>query len=155
MNKKIIIFIIIIIIITVIIISKTIASFDDLNHTSLSFVIINKTKINIIKAVTALEIEKGLGGYEKLPADTGMLFYLNKRDIHTFWMKEMKFPIDIIWIDEDQIVDISKNVPIAKDNNLKLYQPRSAVNFVLEVPAGYCDKNNIKVSDKIAGIDKL
>ncbi len=155
MNKKIIIFIIIIIIITVIIINKTIAGVGNSIKTSHDFVVINNTKINIIKAKTEQEIQKGLGGFKTLPPDTGMLFFMNNRAVHTFWMKEMKFPLDIIWIDDDQIVDINKNVPVEKGLSLKLYKPGKPANFVLEVPAGYCEKNNINVSDKISGIDKI
>ena len=61
-------------------------------------------------------------------------------------MKNMKFPIDILWINNDEIVHIQKNVPI---NPLKSYRSNLLANYVLELNAGVCDKLNIKKHDKV------
>src|SRR5690606_35019275 len=95
----------------------------------------------------------GLSGKEKLEENNGMLFVFDKKDYHSFWMKNMKFPIDIIFLDNNTVVDIYKNVPPPKpgENMAKLpvYRPSKAVNYVLEVPAGTADKAKIKVGDTI------
>jgi len=65
----------------------------------------------------------------------------------------MKIAIDIIWLKNGKIIQIDKNVapPTAgtSDKNLKLYSPKTAVDYVLEVNFGYSDLNNIKVGDTV------
>lgn len=85
--------------------------------------------------------EKGLSGRDTLPPDTGMLFRFPRDHVPIFWMKDMKFPIDIIWINDNFIVDIVKNVPVPQDANLPTYSPHKPVDTVLEVPAGYSDSH--------------
>ena len=83
-----------------------------------------------------------------------MLFVINNNKVTpTFWMKDMRIAIDIIWIKNSKIIQIDKNVdppaPNTPDNKLKLYSPKSAVDYVLEVNSGYSDLHNIKVGDAI------
>ncbi|MBU1999321.1 MAG: DUF192 domain-containing protein, partial [Candidatus Omnitrophica bacterium] len=55
---------------------------------------------------------RGLMFRDKLGEKEGMLFIFDERGRHNFWMKNMQFPIDIIWINQDKvIVDIRKNIP--------------------------------------------
>ena len=65
----------------------------------------NKTFV-VDVAVTAKEKELGLGNRDSLAADHGMLFIYDHKEVFPFWMKNMRFPIDIIWIDDQTIVDI-------------------------------------------------
>ncbi len=114
--------------------------------------IINGKKINLEIVRSAQDVSRGLGGRDNLESDKGMLFIFSKSDYYTFWMKDMRFPIDIIWLQDDIIVDISKNVPAEPGvslQKLKLYSPQKKANRVLEVNAGFSDKNNIKAGDKI------
>jgi len=114
--------------------------------------IINGKKINLEVARTEKETARGLGNRDSLEGDRGMLFLFSHSDYYTFWMKDMRFSIDIIWLQDDTIVDISKNVPFEPGVNLeklKLYQTRQKANRVLEVNAGFTDKNSIKIGDKI------
>lgn len=83
------------------------------------------------------EWEKGLSGRDSLETDTGMLFQFPRDHVPIFWMKDMKFPIDMIWIKDNVIVEIIEDVPVPKDSNLPTYSPKVPVNTVLEVPAGY------------------
>lgn len=114
---------------------------------------IGNTQVAVEVANTDAERQKGLSGRASLDKDGGMLFVMNNKVIPTFWMKDMKFAIDIIWIKEGKIIQIDKNtlapVPNTPDKNLKLYSPKAAVDYVLEVNSGYCDSNNIKVGDAI------
>ena len=117
----------------------------------------NYTQIKINDKVIWAEIvdtpelrEKGLSGRKNLDTDEGLLFIFEEKEIYPFWMKDMNFPLDMIWIEDDKIIDISKNVPMPEaDKSLPLFQPQSAVNKVLEVNAGYCDANNVKIGDII------
>ena len=69
---------------------------------------------SIIKVEIADELAEqiqGLSNRPTLPANTGLLFLFSYKQIHFFWMKNMHFPIDIIWIDDDTVVSIHKNLP--------------------------------------------
>ena len=62
-------------------------------------------------AKTDLELSRGLSGRLNLASDNGMLFVFAKKDTSPiFWMKNMLFPIDIIWIDDEKVVQIDKNI---------------------------------------------
>ncbi len=127
--------------------------FNKKNTDTPKMAIINGIKINLELAESRGAISLGLGNRNKLGSDSGMLFIFSESDYYNFWMKDMRFPIDIIWIQGDIIIDISKNVFPEFGVNLekmKLYQPRQKANRVLEVNAGFADKNNIKIGDKIA-----
>lgn len=119
------------------------------------FITVNNTKIRVLTVRTSDEITRGLGGIDTLPKDTGMLFFMQQKATHGFWMKDMKFPIDIVWIDDDRVIDITRDVPVVKIGNLPLYYPKRPVNLVLELPAGYTKANNINIGDYITGIDSL
>lgn len=99
------------------------------------------------------ERKKGLGGRGSLAEKEGMLFvFPEKTSGISFWMKDMRFPIDIIWVKDQEVVKIDKNAePEAgvADENLKHYWPGTEINYVLEVAAGFSEKNNLKVGDKI------
>ncbi len=110
---------------------------------------IGSTQINLLLAKTPQQIEKGLGGFKKLEQNQGMLFLLGEKRVYSFWMKDMLFPLDIIWIDNDKIVDIDKNVQTGDQSNLTVYKPPTPVNFVLEVNSGFSDKYGIKLGDKV------
>lgn len=97
---------------------------------------------------------KGLGSRPSLEPDNGMLFVFDKQNvIPTFWMKDMQIPIDIIWINDDKVVSIDKNIPAPSvgtpDSKLSLYNPGQPVDYVLEVNSGFTDKNDIKVGDAV------
>lgn len=79
-----------------------------------------------------------------------MYFELGERRQVTFWMKEMHFPLDIIWIDNGKIVGIEKNAPIPTSVNIPTFPSPTQVTNVLEVNAGFSDKNNLKTGDKVA-----
>lgn len=84
-------------------------------------------------------ITQGLSGRETLGSD-GMLFVLPTTTTPQFWMKEMKFDLDLIWIKENTVIDITANVPHpAPGTNLQdlpLYSPPESVDMVLELEAG-------------------
>ena len=94
---------------------------------------------------------QGLSGRSSLPKNHGMLFVFNKAEKYHFWMKDMKFPIDIIWINDGGVVAITShaNPEIYNDNSLTTYKPKEPAQYVLEVNANYTLENNIKVGDGV------
>jgi len=114
-------------------------------------VIIGKLNVNAKIAANAKDRQKGLSKLDSLPLDQGMLFIFDKSDTYAFWMKDMKFAIDIIWIDENKkVVSIAKNVPFEPGKNdlqLKQYKPAGAAKYVLEVNAGLSDLFGVNNGD--------
>jgi len=95
------------------------------------------------------ERAQGLSGRETLRQDEGMLFLMGVRTQPIFWMKEMRFPLDIIWIDGEMIVDISENVPAPTSpiDEIARVQPSSLADKVLEINAGEASKSGFTVGD--------
>jgi len=114
---------------------------------------INGHILNIELAQTDQEKSKGLSGRKSLPDNSGMLFIFKEKSYPSFWMYDMNFPLDFIWISDETVVDITKDVANpdkgTKDSQLTLYSPIHPVNYVLEVNAGYCDKMGIEIGDGV------
>ena len=121
---------------------------------------VQETKnVTIGNAVIKVEIadsdtkrQKGLSGRTSLEKDGGMLFVItDNKTTPTFWMKNMQFAIDILWIKGGTIIQIDLNVeaPVSgtPDKSLKLYSPKTAVDYVLEVNSGYSNLKGFKVGD--------
>lgn len=83
---------------------------------------------------------RGLSGVSSMDADVGMLFIFPKSTVLQFWMKDMNFPLDIVWIDENKkIIDISEDI-----------LPESYPNTVSSiVPARYVLEMNAQIARKI------
>lgn len=77
-----------------------------------------------------------------------MLFVFDRADYHSFWMKDMNFAIDIIWIDESKkIIDITRNAEPESYPNI--FKPRLPVRYVLEVTSGWSKENNIQIGAQV------
>ena len=88
---------------------------------------------------TDAERSKGLSGREALEEGTGMLFIFDDVDTHTFWMPDMHFAIDIIWLDESmKVVHIKENA--TPESYPEIFTPSASAKYVLEVPAGFSKK---------------
>jgi uncharacterized membrane protein (UPF0127 family) len=98
-------------------------------------------------ADTPDEINKGMMYRTQLEADQGMLFLFESEEYQSFWMKNTKISLDIIFINSNyQIVHIAKHtIPYSKDPIPSMKPAR----YVLEVNAGYCDKHAINEQDYI------
>ena len=117
-------------------------------------IIIDKTKFKLELADTEEERRVGLSNREELDKDMGVLFVFETENIQPgFWMKDMKFAIDILWINDNEIVQIDNNVqpsePGTADNELILYMPNQPIDYVLELNAGFANEYNIKVGDTV------
>lgn len=95
---------------------------------------------------------QGLSGRKEMAQDHGMLFIFEKEEVYSFWMKDMHFPLDFIWIRDDVVADISKNVPVPETDDerfLPTYTSSVPVDKVLEINAGIANELGIKVGDKV------
>ncbi len=102
-------------------------------------------------AKTDKQKELGLDIYNQLPVRRGMLFPFTTPNYYTFWMKGMKFPIDIIYINNNKIVDIFENLPYPKTSSETpaIVRPSEVANYVLEINAGLSQKYNFKNGDLV------
>jgi len=116
-----------------------------------SLVIINGISISVDLAQTQAQREQGLSGREQLNAGEGMLFLFNEPDYLRFWMKDMNFPIDIIFINDKKIVDIVHNLPVPTKMDMPAaYTSKEKADRVLEIPAGTAESLNWQIGDVVA-----
>ena len=95
---------------------------------------------------------KGLSGRDGLAENSGLYFSFPLRARHGFWMKDMKFGIDMIWVDGHTVRGVTENVqpePGKSMLQLTVYYPPSEINKVLEVPAGTAARLGITAGDQI------
>lgn len=98
------------------------------------------------------EREKGLSGRETIGVNEGMLFLFDKEGKYSFWMKGMRFPIDIIWIRGGRIVGFEENIDPqigVREADLKLYYPPEPVDRVLELKAGRVELLRAGIGDPV------
>lgn len=109
---------------------------------------IGSTTISADLALSEDEQERGLGQRTFLGENKGMLFVFDEPSYPAIWMKDMLFPIDIVWLDKDfKIVTIKSN--ISPNTYPKAYSPDLPSKYVLEVNAGFMDAHGISVGDTI------
>jgi uncharacterized protein len=106
-------------------------------------------------ARTPQERVAGLGNRDSLAKDAGMLFVFPSAQQPTFWMKDMRFPLDFVWISaEKRVVQVTENVPPpasgTPDSALQIYAPAGPVQFVLEVNAGAVARGGVQVGDIVS-----
>lgn len=101
-------------------------------------------------AVTEEEKQIGLMFREKIYPDQGMLFIFKQPEIQSFWMKNMKFSIDILWLDEDKrIIHIEQNVPPCESEDCPSYTGLIPAKYVLELKEGCVKEHRLELSDRI------
>lgn len=104
-------------------------------------------------ASTPTQSERGLGYRDSLPEDAGMLFDLHSPRVPVFWMKGMRFPLDMVWIGEDKrVAGVTAGVqpqPGASDGQLRRVSPAVAVRYVLEINAGAAARQRIEMGTQL------
>lgn len=113
----------------------------------------NSHKIAVTIADTEATRTQGLSNIKLLPEDSGMLFIFPQPGIYPFWMREMYFPLDFVWILDNKVIDLTRNVPAPvelEDLDLPLYQSVTMADKVLEINAGAIEKLGIKLGDTIS-----
>ncbi len=102
----------------------------------------------------AEERSQGLSGRDPLPDDGGMLFVYQEPVVPGFWMRQMRFPLDFVWIGDDcTVADVTPDVPAPEpgtpESELTLYRPSAPVLYNLEVNAGTAARHGIGVGDEV------
>jgi len=92
---------------------------------------------------------QGLSGRESLAKAHGMLFPYPRPDRYAFWMKGMRFDLDILWARSGRIVHIQRRAPHRVTDPLPIYRPREPADLVLEVPAGTATRLRWRVGDPV------
>ena len=105
-------------------------------------VVVGGEKFDVLIADTMALRQRGLSGRPSLKENEGMLFIFTDNAVRGFWMKEMNFPLDIIWINENQeITGIAENVlPESYPESVSSIVP---VKYVLEINANTASKRGI------------
>ena len=115
---------------------------------SMTTVTIGSTKIEVEIASTPAQRAQGLSGRALLQEGRGMLFVFALPNKEGFWMKDMHFSLDIIWVDSSgAIVTITDN--ISPNTYPQSFYPSTPALYVLEVPAGFAKAHGIAVGDKV------
>lgn len=114
-------------------------------------------ELRVLVAKTPKHQYRGLGMRDDLGEYDGMIFVFPFSKKVGIVMRDMRFPIDIVWLERGVVVDIAKNVPIepgVADRDLRVYYPRDDVNLVLELPAGWADEYGLKIGDVMTAVKK-
>ncbi len=114
------------------------------------YVEIRAKQVAVEIADSRAEQEKGLGERDSLAWGSGMYFSYSRPGFFGFWMKGMRFPIDIVFLRDGRIVDLYSQVPFEKGGNGPTIRPRSLVDAVLEVPAGFAAASGWQVGDRVS-----
>jgi len=95
----------------------------------------------------------GLAAFEEIKENQGMIFEFPEEDYHAFWMKNMKFDIDMIFLDQNnQVIQIFENVQKSSyksDTDFQTYMPKLKSKFVIEIKSGETKKNGLRTGDVI------
>ncbi len=111
---------------------------------SLPTVRIGGTDVRVTLADTAEKRSRGLSGTSRLEEGEGMLFVFPQEGIYGFWMKDMRYSIDIIWLTEDkEVVYVAENA--SPESYPMSFVPEKPAKYVLEVPAGFAKAHNIAI----------
>ena len=103
-----------------------------------------KNDISLIIAKSNESRMKGLSGLKSLSNDKAMLFVFDEIGDYGIWMKDMKFPLDIMWLNEQkEIIHLEQD--ISPDTFPKVYYPKEKSVYVLETNAGFAKNNNLTV----------
>ena len=105
-------------------------------------------------AITPAERNQGLSGREELPEGTGMLFVFEGDQHLSFWMRDMNFPLDMVWIDSAcTVIDATLNAPAPLPGqelaDLPRFSPKAPARFVLEINAGEFESGGITKGEAV------
>ena len=124
---------------------------------------IGDKSLRVEVADTNQKIKTGLSYRSEIGSD-GMLFVMPDRGVPSFWMKGMRFGLDMVWIDCGErkdaeegmrngcvVIDVTEDVLVEEDPDkpVNFYSPKMPVTHVLEVPEGWVEENEVKVGDVV------
>ncbi|MBI2050444.1 MAG: DUF192 domain-containing protein [Parcubacteria group bacterium] len=123
--------------------------------------LLEMSSLRVGRATVSVEIAdtrpsqvQGLSGRSSLPPGRGMLFVYGDARPRNFWMKDMRFPLDAIWIAGRTVIGIQENIPYqSEDGSIARFQSHKPADMVLEVNAGWVAGNGVKTGD-VVELDK-
>lgn len=107
-------------------------------------VLIGEKEYIVEKVDTPAKREKGLGQRNSLCAACGMLFVFEKPDQYAFWMKDMRFALDIIWVLDETVVSVAHNV---EPDFSGILNPGVVADSVIEINAS--SARNIEIGERV------
>jgi len=127
---------------------------DAAKTNSAATVTVGNASFAVELAATPAQRAQGLSGRSPLATGTGMLFVFEEERRHSFWMKDMRFPLDILWIDSQCVLaDITENAPKPEPdqalNDLPTFAPAAPVKYVLEVNGGIARQAGVRRGDRV------
>ena len=115
-------------------------------------IVLDGERLNILIARNMDQQYKGLSDRNDLGKYDGMLFVYQDAFRIGVVMRDMRFPIDVVWSNDGVVVDIAPNLqpePGVKNEDLRVYFPRDKANSFLELEAGWAKKHDLKIGDKL------
>lgn len=107
------------------------------------------TSITVEIARSPSQKTRGLAGRPSLGATEGMLFAYRLPQIVTMWMKDMRFPIDIVWLRDERIVYLVADALPNDSPTRTRYSSSVLADRVLELPAGSINSHSLFIDDRI------
>ncbi|MFC1790655.1 DUF192 domain-containing protein, partial [Patescibacteria group bacterium] len=113
-------------------------------------ILINRHQILVEIASNPLSQAQGLSGRESLPKNQGMLFVYQTSAIRPFWMNQMRFNLDFVFIKNNQVVDLLENVPFPQSGERPVVvKAKKPFDQILELNAGIIKNLGIKVGQEV------
>ncbi len=120
-----------------------------MRQSSLPNFTVGKRGYHLAVASTQEARQKGLGGRADMKENEGMLFVFDAPDAACFWMKNMHFSLDMIWLDADKrVVHIEQNV--SPETFPKSFCPGKPAKYVVELKAGEARRSHVVLGQKLA-----
>jgi uncharacterized membrane protein (UPF0127 family) len=111
---------------------------------------IHEYEMTVEVADTPAKQAKGLMFRDHIPDDFGMLFVFPDERTRSFWMKNCRINLDIIYLNRaKQVVDIHQNVPPCRDDPCPTYVSKEPAQYVLELRGNRADELKIKLGDTL------
>lgn len=123
-------------------------SVQEYTTAAISFTNSSIPSLDVWIADTPYKRSKGLSVVDELNEDEGMFFVFEQSGIYPFWMKDMQFPIDIIWVDESMRIVYIHEYVIPEDYPHS-YNPKQEALYVLETPSGFVETYGIAIGDTV------
>jgi len=96
------------------------------------------------------ERRTGLSNKDSIEEDEGMLFTFQEEEFPGFWMKDMNFSIDIIWISSDmKIIGIERNIQPCGQDSCLIFYPQEKIKYVLEINSGMSERYGFEEGDSV------
>ena len=119
-------------------------------------IVLDGNRLNVLIARNAEQQYKGLSARDDLGEYDGMIFVYPNPFIIGVVMRDMRFPIDVVWFYDNKVVDIAPNLqlePGVSNEDLRVYFPRDKANMFLELEAGWVEEHQLKIGDTLEFIE--